>query len=150
MHRPTDRIAHARAFVTPVVEHELEQEIGLWVHREWSIRQPMWMLNHGATSRPTYIGWQLLLNTSRFLCVMTWPLKTFILQSKGGEGRDKNYSLVKTNVYIYTVEGMSQIYHHNLMYGLEIAGMFSNSLLWMYTLSWPGLIEFICFMPYDL
>ena len=27
MHRPTDRIAHTTAFVTPVVEHWLEQQI---------------------------------------------------------------------------------------------------------------------------
>ena len=28
----TDRIAHTTAFVTPVVEHWLEQEIAEWVH----------------------------------------------------------------------------------------------------------------------
>ena len=28
----TDRIAHTSAFVTPVVEHWLEQEIAQWVH----------------------------------------------------------------------------------------------------------------------
>ena len=32
MHRPTDRIAHTTAFVTPVVEHWLEREIAQWVH----------------------------------------------------------------------------------------------------------------------
>ena len=32
MHHPTDRIAHTTAFVTPVVEHWLEQEIAQWVH----------------------------------------------------------------------------------------------------------------------
>ena len=32
MHHPTDRIAHATAFVTPVVEHWLEREIVQWVH----------------------------------------------------------------------------------------------------------------------
>ena len=32
MYHPTDRIAHATAFVTPVVEHWLEQEIAQWVH----------------------------------------------------------------------------------------------------------------------
>ena len=31
MHHPTDRIAHATAFVTPVVEHWLEREIAQWV-----------------------------------------------------------------------------------------------------------------------
>ena len=31
MHHPTDRIAHTTAFVTPVVEHWLEQEIAQWV-----------------------------------------------------------------------------------------------------------------------
>ena len=32
MHNPTDRIAHTTAFVTPVVENWLEQEITQWVH----------------------------------------------------------------------------------------------------------------------
>ena len=32
MHRPTDRIAHTTAFVTPVVEHWLERQIAQWVH----------------------------------------------------------------------------------------------------------------------
>ena len=32
MHHPTDRIAHTTAFVTPVVEHWLEQEIAQCVH----------------------------------------------------------------------------------------------------------------------
>ena len=32
MHHPTDRITHTTAFVTPVVEHRLEQEIAQWVH----------------------------------------------------------------------------------------------------------------------
>ena len=31
MHHPTDRITHTTAFVTPVVEHWLEQEIAQWV-----------------------------------------------------------------------------------------------------------------------
>ena len=33
MHHPTDRISHTTAFVTPVVEHWLEQEIAQWVSR---------------------------------------------------------------------------------------------------------------------
>ena len=32
MQHPTDRIIHTTAFVTPVVEHWLEQEIAQWVH----------------------------------------------------------------------------------------------------------------------
>ena len=32
MHHPTDRITHTTAFVTPVVEHWLEQKIAQWVH----------------------------------------------------------------------------------------------------------------------
>ena len=32
MHHPTDRLAHTTAFVTPVVEHWLEQVIAQWVH----------------------------------------------------------------------------------------------------------------------
>ena len=31
MHHPTDRTAHTMAFVTPVMEHWLEQEIAQWV-----------------------------------------------------------------------------------------------------------------------
>ena len=31
MHHPTDRITHTTAFVTPVMEHWLEQEIAQWV-----------------------------------------------------------------------------------------------------------------------
>ena len=38
MHHPTDRVAHTTAFVTPVVEHWLEQEIAQWVHHEGSIQ----------------------------------------------------------------------------------------------------------------
>ena len=30
----TDRMVHITAFVTPVVEHWLEQEIAQWVHHE--------------------------------------------------------------------------------------------------------------------
>ena len=32
MHYPIERIAHTTAFITPVVEHWLEQEIAQWVH----------------------------------------------------------------------------------------------------------------------
>ena len=42
MHHPTDRITHTTAFVTPGVEHWLEQEIA---HRTMSERS-----YHGATS----------------------------------------------------------------------------------------------------
>ena len=41
MHHPTDRIAHITTFVTPVLEHWLEQEIANWVQYERSILQPM-------------------------------------------------------------------------------------------------------------
>ena len=41
MHHPTDRIAHITAFVIPVIEHWLEQEIAHWVHYEGSIRWPI-------------------------------------------------------------------------------------------------------------
>ena len=39
MHHPTDRIAPTMAFVIPIVEHSLEQEIAQWVHHEGSILQ---------------------------------------------------------------------------------------------------------------
>ena len=32
MHHPTDRIAHTKAFVTPVVEHWLERDIAQWIY----------------------------------------------------------------------------------------------------------------------
>ena len=34
MHHPTERIIHTMAFVTPVLEHWLEQELGQLVHHE--------------------------------------------------------------------------------------------------------------------
>ena len=49
MHHPTDRIVHTTAFVTPVVEHWLEQEIAQWVHpMKDRYDDPS---HHGATSR---------------------------------------------------------------------------------------------------
>ena len=39
MHHRTDRIAHTTAFITPIVEHRLEQEIAQWVHHEGSIQR---------------------------------------------------------------------------------------------------------------
>ena len=33
-YHPTDTIAHTTAFVTPVVEHWLKEEIAQWVHHE--------------------------------------------------------------------------------------------------------------------
>ena len=33
-HHPTDRITHITAFVTPVVEYWIEQEIAQWVHHD--------------------------------------------------------------------------------------------------------------------
>ena len=55
MHYPTDRITHTTAFVTPVVEHWLEQEIALWVHsmkdRSDNHRTMSERSYHGATSR---------------------------------------------------------------------------------------------------
>ena len=54
MHHPTDRITHTTAFVTPVVEHWLEQEIAQWVHHEGSIRRP---IHHERTLLPrSYIS----------------------------------------------------------------------------------------------
>ena len=34
---PIDRITHTMVFVTPIVEHWLEREIGIWVHHEGSL-----------------------------------------------------------------------------------------------------------------
>ena len=60
MHHPTDRIAHTTAFVTPVIEHWLEQEIAQWVH-------PMKdQFDHERTLLPrSYIS--LPLNGSKYL-----------------------------------------------------------------------------------
>ena len=41
MHHPIDWIAHTTDFVTPVVEHWLEREIGQCVHHEVSMRRPI-------------------------------------------------------------------------------------------------------------
>ena len=41
MHHPTDRIEHTTAFVTPVVEQWLEQEIAQWVYESISRVFPM-------------------------------------------------------------------------------------------------------------
>ena len=41
MHHPTDRIAHTTAFVIPVMEHRLGQDIAQWVHHEGTIRRPI-------------------------------------------------------------------------------------------------------------
>ena len=55
MHYTTDRIAHTKSFVTPVVEHWLEGEIAQWVHHEGSTARPIGSMSersyHGATSR---------------------------------------------------------------------------------------------------
>ena len=49
MHHPTDRITHTTAFVTPVVEHWLEQEIAQWVHpMKDRSDDPSWSTNCGA------------------------------------------------------------------------------------------------------
>ena len=41
MDHPTDKIAHAMTFVTPVMKPLLEREIAQWVHNEGSIRRPI-------------------------------------------------------------------------------------------------------------
>ena len=41
MHRPTDMIAHAMAFITSVVDYWLKREINQWVHHKGSIRWPI-------------------------------------------------------------------------------------------------------------
>ena len=38
IHLPTDRIAHTKAFVTPVVGHWLEREIAQWVRLRYDIQ----------------------------------------------------------------------------------------------------------------
>ena len=60
MHHPTDRIAHTTAFVTPIVEHWLEQEIAQWVHhmKDRSDDPPTMSERpyHRATSRSLPLG----------------------------------------------------------------------------------------------
>ena len=46
MHHPTDRIAHTTAFVTPVVEHWLEREIGLKRKHNIAILKLLFMYFH--------------------------------------------------------------------------------------------------------
>ena len=52
MHHPTDRIANITAFVTPVVEHWLKQEIAQWVQR-WNLR--IFPMLHRGTSRRKFV-----------------------------------------------------------------------------------------------
>ena len=40
LRNPANRVAHTKAFVTPVVEHWLKREIAQRVHYEGSIRRP--------------------------------------------------------------------------------------------------------------
>ena len=54
---PTDRIAHTTVFVTPVVEHWLEQEIAQCVHHEGSIRRPIETQIAGLRSTPMVLWW---------------------------------------------------------------------------------------------
>ena len=59
MHHPTDRIAHTTAFVTPVVEHWLEREMGP-LH-EGSIRRPIAPWENAFTTKlhlaPMFYKW---------------------------------------------------------------------------------------------
>ena len=50
MHHTTDKIAHTTVFVTPVVEHWLEQEIAQWVHHEGLIQQSITPLANALTT----------------------------------------------------------------------------------------------------
>ena len=45
MHHPTDRITHTTAFVTPVVEHWLEQEMAQWVGFEIPLSWSFYMFD---------------------------------------------------------------------------------------------------------
>ena len=56
MHHATDRIIHATAFLTPVMEHWLEREIAQWVHHEGSIQRTIAHAFHGATSRSPHFS----------------------------------------------------------------------------------------------
>ena len=73
MHHPTDKIAHTTAFVTPVVEHWLEQEIAQWV-------QPMkersdYPSHHERTLLPrSYISLRILGCHFNSGCVMSCQL----------------------------------------------------------------------------
>ena len=41
MHQPTNRITHTTAFVIPVMDHWVGEEIAQWVYHEELIRQPI-------------------------------------------------------------------------------------------------------------
>ena len=71
MHNPVDRIAHATAFVTPVVENWLEREIAQWVHpmKDRSDDQS----NHERTLIPrSYISLPVPLNSVLFKPGLFW------------------------------------------------------------------------------
>ena len=46
MHHPTDWITHTTAFVIPVVEHWLEQEIAQWVHYKGVVALKPWVFKN--------------------------------------------------------------------------------------------------------
>ena len=71
MHYPTDRIIHTRCFVTPVVEHWLEQDLAQWVHHEGSIR---WLIAPWAIALTTEIGKFLTSDVS----VGIWNIRNWI------------------------------------------------------------------------
>ena len=77
IHHPTDRLAHTRAFVAPIVEHWLEWEIAQWVHQEWSIRQIH--RNHDRTLLPrSYISLYLCDGAYKRILAANrkaWPIK---------------------------------------------------------------------------
>ena len=58
MYHPTDRIIHTTVFVTPVMEHWLEQEITHWVHHEESIQRltdnDFWYYKGGSYQKISY------------------------------------------------------------------------------------------------
>ena len=59
MHHPTDRITHTTAFVTPVVEHWLEREIGQWeTCRESSANGGTFSSTGTNTPCLCAVGWQ--------------------------------------------------------------------------------------------
>ena len=87
MHHPTDRIVHITAFVTPVVDHWLGQEIAQWVHHEGSIERAVAPLDNVLTRKLLERGGSFksivnILNGTAILYItkpILYILKVFVL-----------------------------------------------------------------------
>ena len=107
---PTDRISHTTAFVTPVMNHWLEQEIVQSVHHEGSIRRPI-TPRADTLSQSSISLFHLAAPPSCFSSRSTWiqkeiyyyiPIALFLLLTPG-EGDTERNLLFHTHRFILIV-----------------------------------------------